>query len=234
MAYNYSNTGGTTTPPPQNPPNGTPAYNPNDPANWGKEPPGGYLPPRGAAPSTPGTNPTGANPGAEPGGVTGGLPPGASVVAGTPAAGIATPGAPKGRGVSGQDAFMAAAGQGLKGEDIVNSLKSQGYWDSGAYYPDSGYFGFDQFYATPNAQGSFDVHQRGPAGPSRGNQSGAFSGMDSLVSGLAPGAPPMTSPDRDGQAGGPPGQPQAQWSNPGLQALLMQLMNNHDKPTYNV
>lgn len=66
---------------------------------------------------------------------------------------------------SSRDAFQQALAQGKRGEGVVDYLKGLGIQDSGAYYPESGFYGFDGWYATPGNDGQYNLTDRAAAGP---------------------------------------------------------------------
>lgn len=66
-----------------------------------------------------------------------------------------------------QQAFNQAMANGLRGEDLVQTLQhQQGWTNGGAYYPDRDQYGFETFYAAPNAgKDGFDLVDRTPRAP---------------------------------------------------------------------
>jgi hypothetical protein len=86
-----------------------------------------------------------------------------------------------------QEAFNQALANGLRGEDLIQTLQhQQGWTNGGAYYPDKDQYGFETFYAAPDSKGGFDLVQRQEHGPRSGGA--AIGGMPQAPMVLPPGA----------------------------------------------
>jgi hypothetical protein len=64
---------------------------------------------------------------------------------------------------SSKDAFQTAVKSGARGEALIGALHQAGFTqEKGQYYPDTGYIGFETFYAVPDGNGGYELTDRIP------------------------------------------------------------------------